>query len=159
MRWSQVMASVIVMSLLCVGVAYAGTFTYVIPIQSDDLSIQPDGMVELVRYFEFAVAASSTETGTEIWAGLPTGTTTISSVMDEKGSKVAFSTRSSGGQYVFVLKGFPAIKPGQKLGFTITARIAGFLYPDQRNPGYATMDYMPAWWDQGAISEQALLLG
>lgn len=159
MRLKRAVAAVIcVVVLLLVGQVMAGPFAYSIPVQEDQLTIKADGMVELVRYFEFAVASSSSDKGTEIWAGLPTGTTQVQSVVDENGNKVKFSTRSSGGQYVVVLKDFNAIAPGGKLGFTVTAQIPSFLYVDQNNPDYATMEYTPAWWDQGDVGTQRVAI-
>jgi len=150
-----IVASICLVVLLLVGQVLAGPFAYSIPVQEDQITIGADGTVELVRYFEFAVASSSSDKGTEIWAGLPTGATQVQSVVDESGKKVNFSTRSSGGQYVVVLKGFSAISPGSKLGFTITARIPNFLYADQSSADYATMEYTPAWWDQGDVGTRA----
>ena len=120
-------------------------FVYSIPKQQDQLTINVDGSVSLVRYFEFQVASTSSDNGTEIWAGLPTSNTKVSSVVDEDGKQVKFSTRSSNGEYVVTLSGF-SIKPGTKKGFTVTASIPGFIHKDTRNAGYVTMQYMPGWW-------------
>lgn len=153
-----VAASVLLLILLLVGRVWAGPFAYSIPVQEDQLTIGADGTVELVRYFEFAVASSSSDKGTEIWAGLPTGGTQVQSVVDQNGNKVSFSTRSSGGQYVVVLKNFAAIAPGSKLGFTVTAKIPSFLYADANNTDYATMEYTPAWWDQAGVGTQRVAI-
>jgi hypothetical protein len=121
------------------------SFYFHIPKQQDQLTINDNGSVTLVRYFDFFVEASSTDAGTEIWAGLPTSSTRVTSVVDDDGNKVDFNVRSSGGEYVVTLKGF-SIKPGTGMGFTVTAEIPNFIFPDTRNEGYVTMQYFPAWW-------------
>jgi len=131
--------------LLHVKTVYAG-FSYYIPKQQDQLAIKEDGSVELVRYFEFAVNTSSSDSGTEIWVGLPTSRTRVSSVKDQEGKDVKFQTRSSQGEYLLILSGFEAIKPGTSRAFTVTATIPDFLFPDNRNQGYVTMQYIPGWW-------------
>lgn len=133
-------------------------FVYSIPKQQDQLTINEDGSVSLKRYFEFAVASTSSDSGNEIWAGLPTSRTTVSSVVDEDGKSVKFGTRSSGGEYVVNLSGF-SIKPGSKKGFTITASIPQFVTKDSRNEGYVTMQYSPGWWTAPvAVQDIAVIL-
>ena len=102
--------------------------------------------VDLVRYFEFAVDLSSSDSGTEIWIGLPTSNTKVSSVTDDDGNKVKHETRFAGGDYTLILTGFAGIKPGNLKGFTVEATIPEFIFRDSRNEGYATMEYIPGWW-------------
>lgn len=133
-------------------------FIYSIPKQQDQLTINADGSVTLLRYFEFKVEQSSSDAGTEIWAGLPTSGTEVSSVVDQDGKAVKFDTRSSGGEYVVTLTGF-SIKPGTQKGFTITATIPSFIFRDSRNAGYATMQYTPGWWPAPvAVQDIAVVL-
>jgi len=120
-------------------------FVYSIPKQRDLLVMNADGSVRLERYFEFQVEETSTDPGTEIWAGLPTAGTKVLSVVDEDGDAVKFGTRSSGGEYHVTLSGF-SIKPGTKKGFTVTAEIPNFIFRDTKNAGYVTMEYSPGWW-------------
>ena len=129
------------------------SFYFHIPKQQDQLTINENGSVTLVRYFDFFVEASSTDAGTEIWAGLPTSSTRVTSVVDDDGTKVDFNVRSSGGEYVVTLKGF-SIKPGTGMGFTVTAEtqlhfprhpqrrlryhavFSGVVVVNCQNPGY-----------------------
>jgi hypothetical protein len=127
------------------GDAFAA-FRYNIPKQQDQLTINEDGSVDLVRYFEFAVDLSSSDSGTEIWIGLPTSNTRVSSVTDDDGNKVKHETRFSGGDYTLILTGFTGIKPGTAKGFTVEATIPDFIFRDSQNEGYATMKYIPGWW-------------
>ncbi len=155
-------AALVVALILAAFLAFPGTsrasFIYSIPKQQDQLTIKEDGSVTLVRYFEFRVEQSSTDSGTEIWAGLPTSSTKVSSVVDQDGKSVKFSTRSSGGEYVVTLTGF-TIKPGTSKGFTITATIPDFIYRDTRNAGYVTMRYTPGWWSSTvAVQDIAVVL-
>ncbi len=122
------------------------SFIYRIAKQQDQLTIKENADVELVRYFEFEVSKSSTEPCTEIWTGLPTTETTVSSVVDQDGNAVSYSVRRSDGQYVVVLRGFPTIKPGTSRSFTVTATIPKFVFPDTQNDDYVTMRYIPGWW-------------
>lgn len=138
--------------------AARASFGYTIPKQQDQLTINPDGSVTLIRYFEFAVSGSSTDSGTEIWAGLPTSGTKVSSVVDQDGKSVSFQTRSSDGQYVVTMTGF-AIKPGTQKGFTVTATVSDLVFRDDRNAGYVTMQYMPGWWSSPvAVQDIAVVL-
>ncbi|HHY12708.1 MAG TPA: hypothetical protein GX529_08775, partial [Firmicutes bacterium] len=139
------LAAVIISLSLFPGVAL-GAFNYSIPKQQDQLTVNEDGSVGLIRYFEFAVSQNSSDSGTEIWIGLPTSRTTVSSVTDDEGNNVSFQTRISGGDYTLVLTGFDAIEPGTSKGFTVEAAIPEFLFPDSQNQGYATMRYIPGWW-------------
>lgn len=127
------------------GDAFAA-FRYNIPKQQDQLTINEDGSVDLVRYFEFAVDQSSSDSGTEIWIGLPTSNTKVSSVTGDDGNKVKHETRFAGGDYTLILTGFAGIKPGTLKGFTVEATIPDFIFRDSQNEGYATMKYIPGWW-------------
>jgi hypothetical protein len=60
----------------------AASFGYSIPKQQDQMTMNQDGSVTMVRYFEFKVDQGVTDAGTEIWAGLPTRSTRVSSVVD-----------------------------------------------------------------------------
>lgn len=126
-------------------VAFA-SFAYSIPIQRDQLTIEADGKVKLLRYFEFSVSASSSDNGTEIWAGLPTAATKVTQVLNAQGNPVKFSQQTQGGNFILVLKGFPAIKPGTKQGFTVSGEVPDFLFEDSGNPTYVTLQYIPGWW-------------
>ncbi len=152
------LAAVVISLSLFPGVAL-GAFSYSIPKQQDQLTVNEDGSVGLIRYFEFAVSQNSSDSGTEIWIGLPTSRTTISSVTDDEGNNVSFQTRISGGDYTLVLTGFDAIKPGTSKGFTVEAAIPEFLFPDSQNQGYATMRYIPGWWSsQVKVQDIAVIL-
>lgn len=136
-----------------------GAFRYYIPKQQDQLTVNEDSSVGLIRYFEFAVDQSSTDSGTEIWIGLPTSRTQVSSVTDDKGNNVTFKTQISGGDYTLILTGFDAIEPGKAKGFTVEAVIPEFLFPDSENEGYATMKYIPGWWSsQVKVQDIAVIL-
>lgn len=134
------------------------SFIYSIPKQQDQLTIEKDGSVTLVRYFEFRVEQGSTDSGTEIWAGLPTAGTKVSGVVDEDGLTVKSTTRSSGGEYVVALTGF-SIRPGTTKGFTITAMVPDFVHRDTVNEGYVTVQYTPGWWtSKVAVQDVAVIL-
>ncbi|MGI6619996.1 MAG: hypothetical protein ACOX35_00905 [Bacillota bacterium] len=140
-----VLATLILCLAICPSTALAA-FRYSIPKQQDQLTINEDGSVGLVRYFEFAVAENSSDAGTEIWIGLPTSRTAVSSVTDNQGNEVSFETRISGGEYTLILTGFGPIKPGTSKGFAVEALIPDFLFPDSHNEEYVTMKYIPGWW-------------
>ncbi|HHY34921.1 MAG TPA: DUF2207 domain-containing protein [Firmicutes bacterium] len=122
------------------------SFIYRIVKQQDQLTIKENADVELVRYFEFEVSRSSTEACTEIWVGLPTPDTMVSSVIDEDGNAVRYSVEITEEQYIVKLRGFPAIKPGTSRSFTVTATVPKFIFPDTQNEDYVTMRYIPGWW-------------
>ncbi len=147
-RTAGILATALVVVLASVSLfpktAHA-SFYYSIPVQQDQITIHQDGSVQLIRYFEFEVESASSDSGTEIWAGLPTGSTEVTSVVDQDGNPVRYGTRSSGGDHVVTLSGF-SIKPGDSKGFTVTATIPDFLHQDTRNEGYVTMQYTPGWW-------------
>lgn len=143
---SGVTLAVIILTLSVFPGTAFGAFRYHIPKQQDQLTINEDGSVGLIRYFEFAVSQDSSDSGTEIWIGLPTSRTEVYSVTDDKGNDVDFKTRISGGDYTLILTGFDPIKPGTSKGFTVEAVIPEFIFPDSQNEGYATMKYIPGWW-------------
>ncbi len=156
---SAVTLAIVMLSLAVFpGIAF-GAFRYTIPKQQDQLTINEDGSVDLIRYFEFAVSQDSSDTGTGIWIGLPTSRTAVSSVTDGNGNSVPFETRISGGDYTLILSGFDPIKPGTSKGFTVEAVIPEFVFPDSQNEGYATMKYIPGWWSsEVAVQDIAVIL-
>jgi len=127
---SGVTLAVIILTLSVFPGTAFGAFRYNIPKQQDQLTINEDGSVGLIRYFEFAVSQDSSDAGTEIWIGLPTSRTEVYSVTDDKGNDVDFKTRISGGDYNLILTGFDPIKPGTSKGFTVEAVIPEFIFPD-----------------------------
>lgn len=138
--------SLVVLLFLLPATTGLSSFIYRITKQQDQLTIKESRDVELVRYFEFEVSRSSTESCTEIWVGLPTADTVVSSVIDEDGNAVRYSVEITEEQYIVKLRGFSAIKPGTSRGFTITATIPKFVFRDTQNENYATMQYIPGWW-------------
>ncbi len=124
----------------------AASFSYQVPEQSDTLTVGTDGTVSMDRTFIFAVNSSSSDNGTEIWAGLPTAYTKVTAVTDSQGKDVRFRTSSNDGEIVVILTGFDPIKPGSSRGFRVQATITNFIYQDARDSAYATMNYYPGWW-------------
>lgn len=151
---NKIFVLLLVVLVLIVVPARAAKFIYDIPVQNDQIEVRPDGRVFLVRYFEFRVGADSQDSGTEIWAGLPTSATRVTAVTDELGAPVSFQANSNNGEYVVIVRGF-SIKPGSSKGFYIEAEIPSFLYPDNKNQGYMTLQYTPGWWSS-AVAEQEL---
>jgi hypothetical protein len=150
-RWRSIIAGglgvLVLLAMLCVPrTTVRAAFVYWIPAQEDQLTIEPDGLVKLRRYFEFMVGPSSTERGTEIWAGLPTASTRVLGVVDKGGKPVTFTTRSQGRENILVLRDFPPIQPGAKLCVTVYAEVPDFLYQDTENKDYVTLRYVPGWW-------------
>src|SRR5690606_13899996 len=99
---SGVTLAVIILTLSVFPGTAFGAFRYHIPKQQDQLTINEDGSVGLIRYFEFAVSQDPSDAGTEIWIGLPTSRTEVYSVTDDKGNDVDFKTRISGGDYTLI---------------------------------------------------------
>lgn len=146
--------SLVLVLLMLLPLPVAGAkFSYDIPVQHDQLEVTPEGVVLLTRFFEFRVLASSTDAGTEIWAGIPTPNTQIRAVTDEDGQEVSFSFNGS----VVILRGF-SIAPGSKSGFFIEAQIPSFLFPDSQNTGYATLQYIPGWWSAPVLEQKVAII-
>ncbi len=152
-----VLLTVVALSVTTAYVAFA-SFAYSIPIQRDQLTIEADGKVKLLRYFDFAVSANSTDNGTEIWAGLPTATTKITKVTDSQGNPVKFSQQTQSGNFILVLKGFPAIKPGAKQGFYVQGEISDFLFEESGDPTRVTIQYIPGWWSAPVDKQEIMFV-
>lgn len=151
--------TILLIILLFSQITYAG-FYYEIGEQQEILTVQQNGTTYLTKEFTFHVKSRSTESGTEVWVGLPTdATSVISASFSLNGKTTTPHYKIDNDDEIHVIfTDFPAIQPGETGRFSFKAQIPDLVHwlnkkelkkaPEDQ---MVSISYIPAWWDKARI--------